>query len=212
MVRHLAFTLVYEEQYEQAKWVAYQLTAAETQKIYERTNKFIVDPDITTGSASLADYKGSGYDRGHLAPASDMGWSETSMAESFFYSNMSPQTPSFNRGIWKKGEDLVRRWAKEYSDLYIVTGPVLKAGLATIGPNKVAVPEYYYKVILHRNGPETKAIAFLMANEGSREALQSFAVSVDSVEKVTGIDFFPNSPIKRRCLRTHVAVEKRFRH
>ena len=79
-------------------------------------------------------------------------------------------------------------------DLYIVTGPVLKAGLATIGPNKVAVPEYYYKVILHRNGPETKAIAFLMANEGSREALQSFVVSVDSVEKVTGIDFFPNLP------------------
>jgi len=88
----------------------------------------------------------------------------------------------------------VRRWAKEYSDLYIVTGPVLKAGLPTIGPNKVAVPEYYYKVILHHNGPESKAIAFLMANEGSREALQSFAVSVDSVEKVTGIDFFPNLP------------------
>ena len=83
LVRHLAFTLVYEEQYEQAKWVAYQLTASETQKSHERTNKFIADPAIATGLASLADYKGSGYDRGHLAPASDMGWSETSMAESF---------------------------------------------------------------------------------------------------------------------------------
>jgi endonuclease G len=107
---------------------------------------------------------------------------------------MSPQVPSYNRGIWKKGEDLVRTWAREYEELYIVVGPVLKSGLPTIGPNKVSVPAFYYKVILDYKGPDTKAIAFIMANEGSAESLQSFAVSVDSVEKLTGIDFFPSLP------------------
>jgi len=194
LIRHSAYSLIYSEPYEQAKWVAYQLTASETQKEFERTNRFIPDPEIATGSAEDEDYKGSGYDRGHLAPASDMGWSAATMAESFYYSNMSPQVPSFNRGIWKKGEDRVRQWANEYSSIYIVVGPVLKSGLPTIGSNKVAVPQQYFKVLLDYEGPETKAIAFLMANEGSRESLQSFVVSVDSVEKLTGIDFFPTLP------------------
>jgi len=194
IVSHSAYSLVYAEKYEQAKWVAYPLTAAHTQKEFERTDHFVPDPKIATGSATDADYKGSGFDRGHLAPASDMGWSETAMAESFYYSNMSPQVPTFNRGIWKQGEDLVRQWARAYGSLYVVVGPVLKAGLATIGPNKVAVPEHYFKVILDKEGPEAKALAFIIPNKGSTEPLQSFVVSVDSVEKVTGIDFFPNLP------------------
>lgn len=194
IVEHSAYSLVYAEKYEQAKWVAYQLTSDETEKEFDRTDNFIPDPKIITGSANLSDYKNSGYDRGHLAPASDMGWSEMAMFESFYYSNMSPQEPSFNRGIWKKGEDLVRRWAKIYGNLYVVVGPVLKKNLPTIGPNKVAVPEQYFKVILDHEDTEPKAIAFLMKNEGSEEMLQSFAISVDSVEKITGIDFFPSLP------------------
>lgn len=194
IVRHTAFSLVYSEKHEQARWVAYQLTAAETEKSHERTYQFLPDPAISTGSATDADYKGSGYDRGHLAPASDMGWSETSMAESFYYSNMSPQEPSFNRGIWKKGEDLVREWAQLYGSLYVVVGPVLKPGLPAIGPNKVSVPERYYKVLLDYSDKEKKAIGFLIPNQGSAEPLESFAVSIDSVEKVTGIDFFPALP------------------
>lgn len=191
IITHTGYSFLYNETHEQANWVAYELTKEETNKLFERTNKFISDPKVKTGTASDKDYEGSGYDRGHLAPASDMGWSSTTMAESFFYSNMSPQTPSFNRGIWKKLEELVRTWAIENNTVYIVTGPVLTNDLQTIGPNKVSVPNYYYKVVLDYSEPNIKGIGFILPNIDSKIQLQYYAVSIDSVEKLTGINFFP---------------------
>lgn len=194
IVIHTGYSLLYNEEYEQANWVAYELTKEETKKQFKRGNKFMVDPLITTGSADNADYARSGYDRGHMAPAADMSWSEITMKESFYYSNMSPQVPAFNRGIWKSLEELVRTWAIENEAIYVVTGPVLTKGLPTIGHDKVAVPAYYYKVILDYTEPGIKGIGFILPNEGSGEPLQNFAVSIDSVESVTGIDFFPLLP------------------
>ena len=191
IITHTGYSLLYNEIHEQADWVAYELTKEETIKLYERTNKFILDPKVSTFTASDSDYKGSGYDRGHLAPASDMGWSSIAMKESFYYSNMSPQKPSFNRGIWKKLEELVRTWAVENNNLYIVTGPVLKNELESIGNNKVSIPKYYYKVILDFSQPSIKGIGFILPNFGSKEPLKNYAVTIDSVEKFTGIDFFP---------------------
>ena len=107
---------------------------------------------------------------------------------------MSPHLPSFIRGIWVKLEELVRTWADENNSLYIVTAPVLTQGLPTIGANKVSVPKYYYKVILDYTDPNIKGIGFIMPNQGSREPLQSYAVTIDIVESVTGIDFFPLPP------------------
>ncbi len=196
LIRHTGYSLVYDESHEQAKWVAYELTAAETGKRFERTDDFLEDPLISTGSATDEDYKGSGYDRGHIAPASDMGWSAETMAESFYYSNMSPQEPSFNRGIWKKGEDLVRTWAVAYGNLFVVAGPVLHKGLRTIGPHSVSVPEFYYKVILDPQKGQERGIAFVIPNEGSRRPLTDFVVTIDSVERLTGINFFPSLPDK----------------
>jgi endonuclease G len=194
IIQHTGYTLCYNETHEQATWVAYELTKDETFKVCKRTNRFIPDPAVTTGSAIDEDYKGSGFDRGHLAPAADMAWSTTTMAESFYFSNMSPQRPQFNRGIWKKLEEQVREWAKENNAIYIVTGPVLKSGLNHIGIDEVSVPNYYYKVILDYSQPDIKAIGFVLPNDGSMESLQHFAVSIDSVEQFTGIDFFPLLP------------------
>jgi endonuclease G len=190
IISHTGYSLLYNEAHEQANWVAYELTKEETNKLYERTNKFMPDPLIKTGSAEDKDYQGYGYDRGHLAPASDMGYSSITMSESFYYSNMSPQVPSFNRGIWKKLESLVRTWAIENNNIYVVTGPILTKGLETIGPDKVSVPKYFYKVILDYSEPGIKGIGFILPNEGSKENLENFALSIDSVESVTGIDFF----------------------
>jgi endonuclease G len=149
---------------------------------------------VYAGSATPDDYSRSGYDRGHLAPSADFRWDEQAQSESFFMSNMSPQTPAFNRGIWKHLEEQVRDWAKELDTVYVITGPVLSSGLQTIGSSNVAVPEYYYKVILDHKESKTEAIGFILRNEGSKESLADFAVSVDSVEKITGIDFFPMLP------------------
>ena len=194
VVKHIAYSLSYNEKHEQANWVAYELTNNETNSVIKRGNKFIVDPLVATESANNNDYLASGFDRGHLAPAADMGWSVATMEESFYYSNMSPQIPAFNRGIWKRTEELVRKWAKIYSSIYIVTGPVLTDSLPTIGLNKVSIPKYYYKVVLDYNHSHAKAIGFVMPNEKSVEELQHFAISIDSVEKITGLDFFPLLP------------------
>jgi endonuclease G, mitochondrial len=190
VVNHFAYSLSYNENHEQANWVFYELTINEVLGSFKRKDQFRSDPNIKSGSASLADYKGSGFDRGHLAPAADMKWSAKSMSESFFMSNMSPQTPSFNRGIWKKLESKVRGWAKENESIYIVTGGVLKGFLNTIGKNKVSVPKYYYKVILDYKKPEIKGIGFILPNVKGNKSIDSYKVSIDEVEKFTGIDFF----------------------
>lgn len=194
IIHHLAYTLSYNELHKQANWVAYELTKEETNSQFERTNKFLIDEQVKTGSAINDDYLKSGYDRGHLAPAGDMGWSEQAMKESFYYSNMSPQLPSFNRGIWKKTEELTREWAVENEKLYIVTGPILTSNLPFIGPNKVSIPNYYYKTILDYTQPSIKAIAFLLPNQASSESLQKYVISIDSIEKLTGYDFYYQLP------------------
>jgi endonuclease G len=196
IVNRDSYALCYSEQHEQAVWVAYKLTAAEvTARVASRTDDFREDPLIPAGSASSADYRRSGYDRGHLAPAGDMTWSRDAMSESFYLSNMSPQEPSFNRGVWRKLETLVRTWASENDAVYVVTGPVLTGEpKRTIGPNRVTVPLFYYKVVLDVQKPGLKAIGFLLPNEGSRNALAGFAVTVDRVEEVTGLDFYSRLP------------------
>lgn len=207
VISHSAYTLCYSEKHEQASWVAYELTRSETQKAVERSNKFMIDPQVKSGSATDADYKASGYDRGHLAPAADMGWSEKTMQESFYYSNMSPQLPAFNRGIWKQLEELVRDWAIAEDTILVVTGPLLRDGLPAIGVNKVSIPEYYYKAILDVSGKTRKGIAFILPNRAGNSLLQSYTVSIDSLEKASGIDFFYQlNDVTEQELESHVCL------
>lgn len=184
------FALGYREADEQAAWVAYCLTSAELDKAkIKRSDDFRRDARVTSGSATPEDYKGSGFDRGHLAPAADMAWSELAMSESFLMSNMSPQEPAFNRGIWSRLEEQVREFARQHGKLWVVTGPVLGKPREHIGANQVSVPRQYYKVLFAPK-PKPAMLAFLLPNDGSSEALARFVVSVDSVEAVTGMDFF----------------------
>lgn len=187
------FTICYRESYEQAEWAAYCLEKAELEKNTKRGDNFRPDPEITTGSASLADYKKSGYDRGHLAPAADFAFSEEAMSESFFLSNMSPQAPGLNREIWQYLEGQVRLWAEEYGKAYIITGPVLEKPADQyeyIGENQVSVPEFFYKIILAPHENTVKALAFIIPNQKCEGTFWDYAVSVDEVENRTGLDFF----------------------
>ncbi len=192
---YIGFSLEYSEEHEQPRWVAYQLTADEVNNpVVDRNDRFRADPNIPTGSATLDDYKNSGFDRGHLCPAADMKWSNQSMDDCFYMTNMSPQRPEFNRGIWKNLEDLTRRWAVQNRAVYVVTGGVLKKGLPTIGINKVSIPGQYYKILLDYQEPEIKMIAFLLPNGKGTRSLDQYVVPTDSVEELTGIDFFPSLP------------------
>ena len=191
VIHHNGFSLLYSEKYEQAAWVAYLLTKKEVYGKIPRSNNFREDPTILSGSAKLEDYKGSGYDRGHLAPAGDLKWSKVSMKDSFYLSNMSPQAPGFNRDLWRRLEEWVRIQAVNNKGLIVITGPVLTDGpFKKIGIDKVAVPKRFFKVLLDFEEPEIKAIGFIMENRASKKSVTDFAVSVDEVEETTGIDFF----------------------
>lgn len=195
VIDHDYYTLSYSEEHEQAEWVAYETDIHRLPKNVDRTDNFRQDRDISTGSASLDDYSGSGYDRGHLAPAGDMHFSREAMDRSFLMSNISPQESSFNRGIWRELEEQVRDWTRGYKHLYVVTGPVLtQRAKARIGDNYVAVPRAFYKVLLDYDEPELKAVGFVINNEKSDQPLDTYAMSVDEVEEITGLDFFHELP------------------
>jgi endonuclease G, mitochondrial len=192
LLRYTGFSISYNEDNEQPAWVAYILTKSEIKSGSEtRSENFRPDKNVSTGSASLKDYSGSGYDRGHMAPAADMKWSPVAMSESFLLSNMSPQDQSFNRGIWGRLEAKVRDWAVTNDSILVITGPVLKGIRKYIGENKVGVPLYYFKVIADISAPDYKVIGFILENKGSNKDLMSYAVTVDSIEKMTGYSFFP---------------------
>ena len=191
ILHYSGFALLYSEEHEQPYWVGYLLTDDEVRGTHDRTDNFRVDPHVVTGSASLKDYRGSGFDRGHLAPAADMKWSAEAMSDSFFMSNMSPQRPGFNRGVWRKLEEWVRDQALANEEVYVVTGPVLIDGpYQEIGPDCVDVPKRYFKVLLDYREPEFKAIGFILPNEFSSLPLSRFFVPVDQVEQITNLDFF----------------------
>ena len=178
-------------------WVAEHLTREKAQgRVAVRSDDFRADGDLQQGSrAELSDYRGSGYDRGHMAPAADMAWDEQAMSESFYLSNMVPQVGvGMNRGIWAELEKRVRGWVLERGELYVYSGPIYLAGdTETIGSNKVAVPGFLYKVVLDPRHREV--IALIMPNRKLKtEDLPNYLVTVREVEKETGLHFFSALP------------------
>lgn len=195
IIEHDYYTLSYSEEHEQAEWVAYELHERYTNGKSKRKDNFREDDLINTGSASLADYKASGYDRGHLLPAADMKFSDKAMSQTFFMSNMSPQHPKLNRVRWKQLEEQVRDWVEKDKHYYVITGPVLtNVSKKKLGENEVSIPTQYYKIIFDYTEPSIKMIGFLMPNEECPKDVIDYAVSIDSIEKVTGLDFFLDLP------------------
>lgn len=176
-------------------WVAWHLTAERTEGSAKRSGvDFAEDTEVPEPRATDWDYYNSGYDRGHMCPAADNKWSKKAMEESFLFTNMCPQNGNLNRGDWNEMEMACRKWAKKYSDLYIVCGPILYKGKhKTIGKNKVVVPEAFFKVVL-RTGDDPQAIGFIYKNTSGNRPKDSYVNTVDEVERITGIDFFPSLP------------------
>lgn len=191
IVHHKGYSLSYSESHEQAEWVAYELKKSHLSKTNHERPYFEIDKAVKTGAASWRNYKNSGYDRGHLCPAGDRRYTKEAHNETFLTSNISPQKHQFNSGIWNTLEQKVRYWASKYDGVFVVTGGVLKGSMETIGTEHVSVPNQFYKVLIDNNTGKTKMIAFLMPHENSNKPLYKFVVSVDEVEALTGIDFFP---------------------
>lgn len=190
IVHHEGYSLSYNEAHEQAEWVAYELKKSHLSSSNHKRPYFEIDQAVKTGAASWRNYKNSGYDRGHLCPAGDRRYSKFAHDETFLTSNITPQEHEFNSGIWNKLEQKTRYWARKYDGVFVVTGGVLKGNMKTIGNEQVAVPNQFYKVLIDNNTGKTKMIGFLMPHQASNKPLYEFVVSVDTIEKLTGIDFF----------------------
>lgn len=195
VIKHTGFTLSYDADFKTPQWVAWTLTAAKAQGTVPREKNFRPDPDVRGAQAYTKDYSHSGYDRGHIAPAGDMKWSEQAMRESFYLSNVCPQNQNLNRGDWKDLEELERTWAIKYGSVSITAGSIYAtARPERIGANKVAVPTAFFKVLLVGYPDAPRAYGFVFFNEAGSHALTHYQLTVDDVEQLTGMDFFSALP------------------
>jgi endonuclease G len=195
IITHIGYTVSYNSDWKIPNWVAYELTNDELEGETPRSDHFVPDPEVLSGqSASNDDYKKSGWDKGHMAPAADMRWSKQAMKESFYFSNICPQNHNLNAGVWKDLEEQVRSLAKQKGKIYVVCGPIMSKQPETIGNNKVAIPIAFFKVLLQNDKGEWHAIAFMYANQSGRKPMSTYAMSVEEMQTITNIDFFPALP------------------
>lgn len=199
IISRMAYTLSFNRETNQPNWVAWCLEDSETEGTVSRSDEFFVDPDIPSPhQVESYDYKGSGYDRGHMAPAADMKFSAQAMRECFYLSNICPQMHQLNSGAWSKLEGACRRWAKKFGKVYIVCGPIFYDGKhKSIGKDhKIPVPDAFFKCVYAENNGNPQAIGFIMRNTGAKQSMNNSALTVDEVEESTGMNFFPNLPSK----------------
>ena len=209
IIQRTGYTLSYDAKNKTPQWVAWELTKEETRGKEERTNEFQPDPDVMGAKVVTYDYSGSGYDRGHMAPAGDMKWSKKAMQESFYMSNICPQDHNLNTEDWNDLEMKSREWARRYGKVYIVCGPIYKGTRNEyIGDHRVKVPDAFFKVILINDTKKQCALGFYFENEAGERLLTEYLTSVDELEKLTGLDFFSALPDEEENLLEKVVVEK----
>ena len=197
----LNFSLEYNYATHHSRWVAFTFYDKTAQSNTGRSNAWQVDPKLSEWTDNFDDYRGSGYDRGHLVASADRLFSESANIQTFYFSNISPQNNSFNAGIWLELETSVRNWGRSNNfrdTLYVVKGGTIKDDqvIRTIGNKKIAVPKYYYMALLSKKADNYKSIAFIFENKSYSTPynLKQYALSVEELEKKTGIDFFHNLP------------------
>lgn len=194
ILRKKSYVVSYNQDTRMPNWVAWQLTAEHIDGELKRMNNFHEEENCPRPRATLQDYKGSGWSRGHMCPAGDNKWSRDAMYDSFSLVNVCPQDSKLNSGVWNSLEMDCRQWARQYGEVYIVCGPVLmKRQHETIGPNKVVVPEAFFKVVLCMVG-KPKAFGVVVRNNEGTKKRDLYYNSVDDVERLTGLDFFPSLP------------------
>lgn len=190
------YTVSYNTTTLQPNWVAWHLTPNRLKGNVKRNDyPFISDDEVPEPRVETADYRQSGYDRGHMCPAGDNKWSAEAMRQSFLLSNICPQAPNLNRGDWNELEQACRKWAKQYDGVYVVCGPIFYKSKRqrTIGKHRIPVPDAFFKVVL-RMGDAPRAIGFLYKNMDGNRPKGDYANTVDEVERITGLDFFPALP------------------
>ena len=196
ILTHTGFIISYNAEARLPEWVAYELTADETRGDVDRDESvFRMDPTYKGTQAMREDYFDSGWTRGHMACAADFQWDEDAMNDTFYLTNICPQDEELNKGDWNYLEKQVRRWARDYGKVWVVSGPIVGTNrYGIIGDRGVTVPDSFFKAVLAENRGKYHAIAFVMDNDDKRYWLDDCAMTVDELEDITGLDFFPLLP------------------
>lgn len=194
IVEYEGFRVSFNKDNKTPNWVAWELLGSETDGPEGRSDNFWQDMRVE-GCPGSWDYKNSGYDRGHLCPAADQKWSRKAMEDCFSLANMAPQDHALNSGAWATLEKKERQWAQRDSAIVIIAGPIYdKKDKKRIGDAKVRVPGAFFKVIIAPYLPEPRGIGFIYPNMSAPGNMKDYAMPIDEVEKITGIDFFYNLP------------------
>lgn len=193
-IRHyLGYVLSYNSCWYIPNWVAYELTAEEVVSGSPPfRGVFVADTTVSFVQSDGYDFRGSGWSRGHMAPAADFKWSRKAYGDTFYYTNCCPQDQSMNNGSWNVLENHVRRLAKKYGAVYVVTGPVVGTNrFGKIGAHQVVVPDGFFKALLVNRNNSFYAIGFYMENVPEKQPIKECYLTIDELEKLTGFDFFP---------------------
>ena len=191
IIVHKGYSVSYNEKTRLPNWVAYELTDKEVNGTYKRNGRFFQDPDVNGQQADNEDYRNSGWDKGHIAPAGDMKWDEKAMLESCYFTNICPQNHNLNGGDWRSLEEKCRDYARRFGKIYIAAGPIVgKNTNGTIGYNQIVIPDAFYKVILVCKDGQYEGIGFYFENVAGHKPLPAYMKTIDEIETLTGIDFF----------------------
>jgi endonuclease G len=201
ILTHIAFTIGYDSAKKEPRWVAYNIKSEYVGLPSLGKRNFKPDPDLPEEeSAKDSDYKNSGYDRGHMAPFASVRRKNDPKpeCESCYFSNICPQKPSLNRKIWELLEEKEREWAKKYGEVWVVTGPIFGENGQTLPSGRVAIPLSFYKIVARVDGEKVELLSFILSQDATSTAedkkFVKFLVSVDEVEKATGLDFMSELP------------------
>lgn len=200
ILKYTGFTVQYNPNNRQPDWADYTLTA-EHVEMSNNTPKvsryFMPDPKLSLPQATPADYSKSGWVRGHMARRQDMKWSEQAIKESDYFTNICPQNDVMNNGVWHQIENLVRRVATQYDSVHVICGPIFTDNAnGYIGPNRLPVPDYFFKTLLVKDATGYHAIAFLCPNDDKPLTMKEAACTVDKVEAMSKIDVYSYLPDK----------------
>jgi endonuclease G len=191
IIEHEGYTLSYNETCEQANWVRYVIKQSDIScDTAERKTYFKKDPLVKTGSASHSDYSKSGYDRGHLKAAADESCDQDGMDETFYTSNISPQYPSMNRGIWKTLEMYTREQAYLNDSVIVITGGILDDSLNRIGKSDVCVPTNFFKVLYIFREGKKRTESYLIPNTSTKIPLENYKVRLEFIEEKSNLKFY----------------------
>lgn len=211
LLSRASYIVSYNKETKCPNWVAWRLTADHANGDVSRMgNAFHEDMDVPPPRALNADYRKSGYSRGHMCPAGDNKWDREAMYETFLLSNVCPQNANLNSGLWNQIEISCRRWAETYGDIYIICGPMFfrSKEMQYIGENAVAIPDAFFKVILCLND-DPKCIGFICRNTDGNKKKDMYVNTLNEVERLAGLHFFPQlDPEKRKLVEDHADINE----